>query len=60
MSAGDFSKRTIMQQLLENGVLVRNPTKSGTNDVKKHRIYVDGRRLWVIKIEWAKFEAQAG
>jgi hypothetical protein len=60
MAAGDFSRRTITQQLLENGVLVRNPTKVGTNDIKKHRIYVDGRRVWVIKIEWSKFEAQVG
>jgi len=60
MAAGDFSKRTIMQQLKENDVLVLNPTKSGTNDVKKHRIYVDGSRLWVVKIAWAKFEAQVG
>jgi hypothetical protein len=60
MAAGDFSRRTITQQLLENGVLVRNPTKAGTNDIKKHRICVDGRQLCVMKVEWAKFEAQAG
>jgi len=60
MAAGDFSKRTITQQLLDNGVLVRNPTKTGTNDIKKHRICVDGRQLCVMKIEWTKLEAQVG
>jgi hypothetical protein len=60
IAAGEFSKRAVLEQLLENGVLVTNPSKSGTNDIRKHRVSVDGERQRVIKIERAVFERLAG
>jgi hypothetical protein len=56
MAAGEFSKREVMRQLFENGILVPNPTKSGTNDEKKHSIQVDGSSKRVIKIPRDKLE----
>jgi len=54
VSAGEFSKREIMKQLLEEGIIVPNPTRSGTNDVKKHVVYVDGDPKRVVKVPLAK------
>jgi hypothetical protein len=60
MAAGEFSRRTVLKQLEDSGLLVLNPSKSGTNDTKKYRIYVDGEPRVVIKISREKFQACAG
>jgi hypothetical protein len=55
VQAGEFSKRAITDQLLADGILVPNPSKSGTNSVKKHRITVDGGQKYVHKIARSVF-----
>jgi len=60
MAAGEFSRRTVLKQLEESGLLILNPSKSGTNDARKHRIHVDAEPKVVIKMPRAKFQAYAG
>jgi hypothetical protein len=56
MAAGEFSKREVMRQLFENKVIIPNPSRTGTNDEKKHLIFVDGNRKRVVKIKKADFQ----
>ena len=51
LKAGDFSKSSIIRQMFEDGLLVPNPSRSGTNDEKKHRIVLDGSAKYVIKLQ---------
>jgi hypothetical protein len=51
IDAGEFSRRAVVDQLLNNGVLVPNANRAGTNTVKKHRITVDGDQKRVLKVE---------
>jgi len=56
INAGEFSKRAVMRQLLDEGLIVANPARSGTNDVKKHAMQVNGEQRLVVKIPGALFE----
>ena len=56
VQAGEFSRRAITNGLLDNGVLVPNTTKSGTNSVKKHRISVEGSQKHVLKMKRSALE----